>query len=157
MNSSPEATVLVSRRNKSNLVLALTWYTLQLPASPKTQIRKLQRDLSQLNRARQLSAQGKKVLIAIDVKWHEEDVNTILEIGMAMLDTRKRWPPASTWSIRVRHFIITENRRVRNIQGNKFRFNFGKSYFTSLENAVGVIQDVLEECQGVGIMLVGQQ
>jgi hypothetical protein len=120
------------------------------------------RDIENLEIARAIASTRATVFIAIDVKWDETDPDTILEIGVAVLDVREghlrpnRYPP-STWSIRPRHIIITENVYVHNsqhVRSNKFGFKFGKSYFARLEKAVKSLQSILDSYPQVAV--VGQ-
>jgi len=124
---------------------------------------KYRKDVQLLSFARKWTSSREKVFIALDVEWDEKNPETILEIGMAILDLREghlhpnRFPP-STWSIRVRHFIIRENIGVENsrhVRSNKFRFMFGKSYITSLSNAVDRVDLILDEYNDDEIVLVG--
>jgi hypothetical protein len=124
---------------------------------------KYQQDVDDLAMAQQLTSARQSVFIAFDLEWDETDPNTILEIGMAVLDLREgmlrpnRFPP-NTWSIRVRHFIIRENLGIHNsryVRSNKFRFTFGKSYITSLEKAIDAIADMLEQYGDEEVKIVG--
>jgi DNA polymerase III epsilon subunit-like protein len=123
---------------------------------------KYREDMAKLARARSLAASRSKVFIAIDVEWDETNPSAILEIGIAVLDLRKgrlhpdRFPP-NTWSIRPRHFIISENREVHNgkyARSNKFGFKFGKSYHCKEQKAVQVLQDLFDWYMGE-VVLVG--
>jgi hypothetical protein len=123
---------------------------------------KYREDMAKLASAQSLAASRSKVFIAIDVEWDETDPSTILEIGIAVLDLRKgrlhpdHFPP-STWSIRPRHFIISENRNVHNgkyTRSNKFGFKFGKSYHCREQKAVQVLQDLLDDLEEE-VVLVG--
>jgi hypothetical protein len=122
------------------------------------------RDLAALSRARTLTSQRSHVFIAFDLKWLEDEPNTILEIGMATLDLRPgflrpaRYPP-STWAIRPRHIIISENLHVfntRHAKSNKFGFKFGKPYYARLAKAIAVINETLSRYPTEQIVLVGQ-
>jgi hypothetical protein len=120
------------------------------------------RDIENLSLAQDLTSLRSKVLIAIDVKWDEEDPYTILEIGLAVLDLREgklkpnRFPP-STWSVRPHHIIIRENVGIHNSHApsNKFGFKFGKSYFTRLERAVEYVQETLDRYYVDDVVLLG--
>src|SRR5437667_3458574 len=102
---------------------------------------KYRQDVANLADPQSLTASRSRVFIAFDVKWDEDDPDTVLEIGMAILDLRhgflrpNRFPP-STWSIRPHHIIISDNMHIHNTRysrSNKFGFKFGKSYIARLE------------------------
>jgi hypothetical protein len=121
-------------------------------------------DVAKLALARELASSRSKVFIAFDVKWDEQNPDLVLEIGMAILDTRhgflrpNRWPP-STWAIRPRHIVISENIGIRNnrhSRSNKFGFKFGKPYITRLEKAVESIQNTLDNYPEDQVIVVGQ-
>ena len=122
------------------------------------------RDLDNYAVARALAASRSRVFIAFDVKWDETDPDTILEIGMAILDVRpgflrpKRYPP-STWAIRPHHIIIRDNIHIHNAKhsrSNKYGFKFGKSYYASLEKAVETVNNTLNCYPSDRVVIVGQ-
>ena len=125
---------------------------------------KYRQDVANLAVAQSLTASRSRVFIAFDVKWDEDDPDTVLEIGMAILDLRhgflrpNRLPP-STWSIRPHHIIISDNMHIHNTRysrSNKFGFKFGKSYIARLEKAVKSINDILNRYPTDQIVIVGQ-
>jgi hypothetical protein len=120
-------------------------------------------DASRLTYAKIQAASRSKVFIAIDLEWDESNPSRILEVGLAILDLRprklhpKRTPP-STWDIRPRHIIISENRDVHNskyVRSNKFGFKFGKSYFARDAKARETVQAVLDRYEPDEVVLVG--
>jgi hypothetical protein len=122
------------------------------------------RDVANLNVAQSLTASRSRVFIAFDVKWDEDDPDTILEIGVAVLDLRhgflrpNRFPP-STWSIRPRHIVISDNIHIHNTghsRSNKFGFKFGKPYIARLEKAVESVNNILNCYPTDQIVIVGQ-
>jgi hypothetical protein len=119
-----------------------------------------QRDHDDLELARIIASGRNTVFVALDVKWDETDSGNVLEIGVAVLDIRKgrlkpaRFPP-STWSIRSRHYIITENVHIRNTvhtRSNPFLYIFGKSYFARLPKAIQSIQAVFKQYPSVTLV-----
>lgn len=119
--------------------------------------------MSRLAMAQALCSSRSKVFIAIDIEWDETNPHNILEIGFAVLDLRQgrlhpnRFPP-STWSIRPRHLIISENRDIHNskyVRSNKFGFKFGKSYNCKERKAAQVIQNLLDRYEEEEVVVVG--
>jgi hypothetical protein len=124
---------------------------------------KYRRDVDTFELAKVLASSRSKVFIGIDLEWDETDPDTILEIGIAVLDLRQgrlrpnSFPP-STWSIRPRHFIIRENAHIHNgkyVRSNKFGFKFGSSYFASLSTAVKKVQSIFDSYAPNDVMMVG--
>lgn len=132
-------------------------------ASKQRLTRKYREDVRDLALAQSLTSSRSKVFIAIDVKWDETDPDSLLEIGMAILDLREghlrpnRFPP-STWSIRPRHIIINDNIHVHNkhARSNKFGFKFGKPYFARLPRAIESVQSTMDVYHSDQIVFVGQ-
>jgi hypothetical protein len=116
-----------------------------------------------LHFGRQLANSRSKVFVAVDIEWDETDRETILEIGLAILDTRQgrlhpnRFPP-STWSIRPRHIIISENIDIHNhrfVRSRKFGFKFGKSYVARMDKAMESILVQLSRYEPDELVFVG--
>ena len=134
-----------------------------VPSRPTRPSHTYLRDQRALAEARTLCPARSHVLVSLDVKWLEHDTETILELGLATLDLRPgflrpaRYPP-STWAIRARHFIISENRNVFNSRrtGKKFGFKFGKSYICRLQKAVDAVNETFSHYPAEQVALVGQ-
>lgn len=134
-----------------------------VPSKPTRPAHAYLRDQHALAKARTLCHGRSHVLISLDIKWLEHAEDTILEIGLTTLDLRPgflrpaRYPP-STWAIRPRHFIISENRNVFNQHGTgkKFGFKFGKSYICRLQKAVAAINETFSHYPADQVALVGQ-
>jgi hypothetical protein len=134
-----------------------------VPSKPTRPSNTYLRDQHSLAKARTLCHARSHVLISLDIKWLENEEDTILEIGLATLDLRPgflrpaRYPP-STWAIRPRHFIISENRNVFNQRGTgkKFGFKFGKSYICRLAKAIAAINETFANYPSEQVALVGQ-
>ncbi|KAF2280373.1 uncharacterized protein EI97DRAFT_430114, partial [Westerdykella ornata] len=90
------------------------------------------------------------VFVSIDVEAYEKDHSKILEIGVAILDTRSLLdtPPGvdgENWrsKIQARHFLIKENQHLRNyefVRGCPDRFEFGTSTTIPLEVAAAAVE-----------------
>src|SRR5579859_4427328 len=126
---------------------------------------KYRRDVRNLQRSQEMTSSRSKVFICLEVKWLENDEDTILEIGMAILDLREgklrpnRFPP-STWSIKPRQIIIRENIHTQNgphARANKFGFKFGKPYIARLESAIKSIRKHLARFDDDEKVYVGQR
>jgi hypothetical protein len=116
-----------------------------------------------LHYVQDITRNGSKVFIAIDVEWDETDSSNILEIGLATLDLREghynpaAFPP-STWRIHPRHIIISENHHINNyryITSNKFGFKFGGSYHARLETAMSSIEGQLSAYEAWEMVFIG--
>src|SRR5579859_7798237 len=120
-------------------------------------------DVRRLEKAKQLTSSRSKVFIAIHLEWDETNPEKIFEIGLAVLDLRmgrlhpNRFPP-STWSIRPRHIIVTENRKIHNskyTRSNKFGFKFGRSYHARETKAMDTVQYMLNKYDPEDLVIVG--
>jgi hypothetical protein len=120
-------------------------------------------DVRRLEHAKQLTFSRSKVFISIDLEWDETDPSNILEIGIAILDLRlgklhpNRFPP-STWSIRPRHIIVSENREIFNskyVRSNKYGFKFGRSYNARERKALETVQGVFNRYHPEDIVVIG--
>ncbi|TDZ68317.1 Good for full DBP5 activity protein 2 [Colletotrichum trifolii] len=101
------------------------------------------------------------VFLCIDIEVAEEHHGTILEVGMAALDTRELVgiAPAEigrNWfhQIKSRHLISEEHKFMRNrkyIQGCPELFDFGESEYTKIAELPARIKEAFEELSKRGI------